>query len=126
MRETILSLLLAAVSGTAWAQQWVRVSTDTNDNVFYVDTSTIKKSGHVRRFWELVDLPKPDKDGDLSYRTLKEVDCKEERDRILQGDAFRGQMGDGAISGSANRPGEWEYAAPGTPAESIMKFVCSR
>lgn len=126
-------VVLAAVSGGAWAQQWVRVGEDQSGNVHYIDFSTIRKTGHMRRFWQLIDLVKPEKFGDRSekfgdrsYLALRELDCKEERARTLQGDFFRGQMAGGERSSGFNSPSEWFYVAPGTAGETQMKFVCSR
>ncbi len=125
MKKAILTLVLAAVSGGAWAQQWVRVSVGESGTVLYVDPSTIRKDGNLRRFWSLYDFLKPDKHGDLSSRGVEEIDCKEERRRDLQEDWFRGPMGSGERSGGSNRPTEWRYVAPGSTGAAIMKFVCS-
>lgn len=125
MKQLFLALVMVAVSGGAWAQ-WVKVSETDSGTVIYVDPSTIRKNGNLRRYWGLHDLARADKDGDLSLRGLVEVDCKEERRRSLQEDWFRGPMGSGERSGGSNRLGEWTYVAPGTSGETVMKFVCSR
>jgi hypothetical protein len=125
MKKAILALALAAVSGGACAQ-WVRVSEGESGTVLYVDPSTIRKNGNLRRYWELHDLAKADKIGNLSYRAVTEADCKEERSRGLQEDKFRGPMASGEISGSIRSPGEWSYVAPGTTGWKVLLFVCSR
>lgn len=126
MKKAILMVVLTAVSGGAWAQQWVRVGESNAGNVSYIDPSTIRKDGHLRRYRLHTDLAKPDKDGDRSFRGFMEVDCKEARDRVLQEDFFRGQMASGGRSGGRNSPTEWSDVAPGTSGETHMKFVCSR
>ncbi len=126
MKKAILALVLVAVSSGAWAQQWVEVSANESGTVFYVDPTTIKKNGNLRRYWTVHNLAKADKDGDLSYRSLAEVDCKEERIRDLQADYFRAPMASGQRSGGLSSPNEWRYVAPGTSGESVMKFVCSQ
>ncbi len=125
MKQLFLALVMVAVSGGAWAQ-WVEVSANERGTVFYVDPTTIKQNGNLRRYWMLTNLAKADKDGDLSYRALAEVDCKEERTRRLQEDYFRAPMASGQGSGGLSSPTEWRYVAPGTSGESLMKFVCSQ
>ncbi len=104
----------------------MRVSENDVGTVIYVDPSTIRKNGNLRRYWVLHNYAKADKDGDLSVRGVVKTDCKEERRRDLQEDWFRGPMASGQRSGGSNRPSEWEYVAPGTSGESVMKFVCSQ
>jgi hypothetical protein len=125
MKKAILMAVFAGVSGVSWAQQWVRVS-ETDTFVGHIDSSTIRKDGHMRRFWMIQDLAKPDKEGDRSYLALWEINCKEERIRSLQVDYFRGQMATDQRSGGRNSPLEWAYVAPGSVADAQMKFVCSR
>jgi hypothetical protein len=127
MKKAILMVVLAAVGGGAWAQQWVPVSVGaTHGFVHYVDPSTIRKTGHLRRYWTLIDLAQPDKAGNRSYRSFWEMDCNEARTRALQEDYFRGQMATGGRSDGVNSPTEWSYVAPGTVQDAQMKFVCSR
>lgn len=124
MRVLIMGVLLL-VASPAWGE-WVRVSTNANSVVFYVDPATIKKDGHLRRYWEVHDLSLRDKDGDLSYRFFVEADCKERRLRPLQQDFFRGPMGKGERTGGVSQPTEGHYVAPGTSDEDVLAFVCDR
>ncbi len=125
MRMAILMAMLAAMSGGAWAQQWVAVSENSQAD-FYVDPSKIRKNGNMRRFWQLIDA-KPDQKGPgMSYRGLHEVDCKEERTRVLQLDWFSGRMASGQRLGGGTLTSDWDYVAPGTSDAAVMKFVCSR
>jgi hypothetical protein len=123
--KATLVLVLAALSSGACAQ-WVRVSQGESGVAIYVEPSTIRKNGDLRRYWELHDLAKADKIGNLSYRAVIEADCKEERRRGLQEDKFRGPMASGEISGSIGSPGEWGYVAPGSTGWTVLLFVCSR
>lgn len=121
--QVLMIFALALASSLGWAN-WVLVSE--NDNgAAYVETSSVSKEGFLRRFWELLNLRAPDKDGDWSYRLLTEVDCKERRYRYLQGNYFGRPMGLGEMTGSFNKPTEWSHAAPGTTCEAVVRFVCS-
>lgn len=126
MKKQIFALVIAVVCGGAWSQQWTKTGMNDVGTVFYVDPTTIKINGNLRRFWVLAERASPDQDGDLSYRAVEEVDCQEERQRYLQWDYFRGSMGRGERSGGSNTPGGWNYAAPGTINAIVLKFVCSR
>lgn len=116
MRLLIIAALLLAVS-PAWAE-WVQV--DRSEKfATYIDPSTIKKDGHLRRVWALVELSTPDSSEGRSRKHFMEYDCKEERVRVLQAIASRGPMGDGEVTGNTSRPSEWSHIAPGMPAERM-------
>jgi len=121
-RTVLIAFLL--VSSPAWAE-WVELDRSESAAV-YIDPATIKKEGHLRRAWSLVELRKPDSSGGLSRKHFMEYDCKDERVRILQATVSRGPMGRGEITGSTLRPSEWSYIAPGMVAEKIFKYVCAR
>jgi hypothetical protein len=125
MKKVILALVLAALGGGVWAQ-WVPLSKGDSGAVFYVDRITVRTDGNLRRFWMLIDLEKATGSGDLSYLSFNELDCKEARNRSLEGASFRGQMASGEVSGRSDRPSEWRYVAPGTSTATIMEFVCGR
>mgnify|MGYP003313549040 CR=1 FL=1 len=72
----IFTLLFSTVmfSPTSYAG-WTKVSENVN-GTYYVDFERIRKRGDYINFLELVDLFKPDKDGDLSYKLYQIGDCK--------------------------------------------------
>lgn len=121
--QGLLVFALALASSFGWAN-WVLVS-ENDTGTAYVDSASVSKDGFLRRFWELLNLNVPDKDGDRSYRMLMEVDCKERRYRYLQGSYFSRPMGLGEMTGSFNKPTEWSHSAPGTTCEAVVRFVCS-
>jgi hypothetical protein len=82
MKALIASVLLVT-AGPAWAE-WSLVAEDTSDKKYYVNLASIRATGHLRRYWELQNLPSPDEWGARSYRAFVEVDCKEKRRRSLQ------------------------------------------
>ena len=123
MRLVLTTLLMLAAT-PAWAE-WVKY--DENERgIFYFDPATIRKDGNLRKAWESIDHKNPGESGERSARLLIEYDCKKERYRRLSGFLFSGPMVSGDILVSSSAPGAWDYPPPGTPAETILKLVCSR
>ena len=122
MRRLIM-VLLVMTAGPAWAE-WAQFG-ETNDEVLYIDQTTINKDGQYRRVWTLTDLKAPNAAGDRSAKLLFEYDCKEQRVRILQVDNFRQPMAAGEITGGTNKPGDWRGIAPKTAAEEVLKLACA-
>lgn len=121
--QVLVIFALALASSFGWAN-WALVSENDNGTA-YVDTASVSKDGCLRRFWELLNLKVPDKDGDWSYRLLMETDCKERRYRYLQGSYYGRPMCLGEMTGSFNKPTEWSHSAPETTCEAVVRFVCS-
>jgi hypothetical protein len=121
MKKLLLVLLL--VTNSAWAE-WVKIS-ETEDAVFYIDPTTLRKSGNLRRIWAFEDIKKSI-DGMLSSRSRDEYDCKNERHRSLAFSAYSASMLKGKTLGSSDSETEWQDIPPNTPRETTLRFVCSR
>ena len=123
MRCLVLVFLMLATS-PAWAE-WMKV-TASSDDVYYLDTSTIRINGNFRKAWTLIDFIKIGRKGLKSLKAFKEFDCKEERFRVLTAVGYEGQMGTGTVLGSENPTIPWGYVAPQTASAEVLRFVCSR
>lgn len=123
---TVLTCMLFTPSPSF--AEWEEVSASVSGNTFYVDIDRIKRNGGYTYFWELRDYLKPDKFGDLSSKTLIELDCNTpRRHRTLSSTYHTQPMGKGAPSTTDNRTGEWVYDIPtGSVVEEITNFACSR
>lgn len=117
-------LLLAAMSPGAMAE-WVQVA-ESDKTVYYIDPATIRKNGNFRRYWSILDLKQPGKDGEMSMRALVEYDCKEERSRHLSATVHSKPMASGEILISSSSPLDWDYIAPGTIFKYVFEFLCAR
>lgn len=120
----VLCLLLALAAAPAWAE-WVKVSEHT-ESFFYIDPATIRRDGNLRRVWEIQDLKKRHKEGEMSMRNLSEYDCKEERTRILSITGHSDPMAGGKTLFSESGPGKWDDIAPGTVSQKMMRIVCAK
>jgi hypothetical protein len=119
----VLTLLLMAATASAWGT-WVRIgSTDTA--VHYIDPTTIRKDGNLRRIWAMQDMRQTSPDGVMSIRLFEEYDCAEESFRYLSVSAHSGPMAGGRILLADNLDDEWSFRPPGTKPSIIEKIVCA-
>lgn len=124
MKKFIFTLLMF-LSYSAWAE-WVLVSESTNAQL-YIDPATIRREGTLRKYWKLTNLKVRDKDGDMSWRTRDETDCKEERERFTSMTTFSESMLGGRVTRTADFPNnEWSDIAPGTVMATVMRYVCAK
>ena len=122
--KKLLLVGLMMLAGSAWAE-WVMYS-QRESVTYYYDSATIRKDGNMRRVWELQDLRKRHKDGETSYRTQYEFDCKQERVRFLAASGHSEPMAGGKTLYSSGEENNWRAFAPGTIAETILKIVCAK
>ena len=94
--KKLFLVCLMMLAGSAWAE-WVMYSKDEEDGTFYLDPATIRKDGNMRRVWELTDLRKRGRSGEMSRRMRMEYDCKQERNRFLGISGHSGSMAGGTV-----------------------------
>ena len=121
-KSCVLTLVML-IASPAWAV-WEEVATGASGSVAYIDPATIKKDGALRRVWGLSDIANPTSGGVLSRKLLREIDCKNEKARILTLVSYSKAMGDGVVLGSDNDVGQWDYIVPDSVLALIYKRVC--
>jgi hypothetical protein len=126
MNRLVISLLLAAFSGSAGAD-WVRLSS--NDNlILYTDPVTIRKSGSMVKMWNLYDFKTNQVNAGYQYMSSmeqKEYDCKEEQVRILYFSWHSENMAQGKVIFSSVDL-VWTPVAPSTINEALWKIACGK
>ena len=106
---------------------WVAVSKNEFGTTYYVDIERIRTNGSNVYFWQLTDLLKPDKDGDLSYKDYVQGDCEMFRTKYLSISSYKQPMGEGVPYTTDSLPNsEWKYPPPNSSGEGILKRVCRR
>ena len=121
----LLALLLMTVGATAWAE-WVPYYLF-SDRTLYVDLSTVKRDGDFSRVWTIGDFEERNKNGELSYRSHEEFDCKNEMHRLLVLELFSEHMARGNSVGKMERgPTRWEAIAPDTAGRALLEHVCKK
>lgn len=128
---TIFTLVFTMIFSVTSFGEWTKVLEDADGVIHYVDFERIRKIEGYVYFWALQDLPKPDQDGDLSYVTYYQSDCKLLRARVLTEHYFLEQMGDGSLHSTFTESDtesdkEWMYAPPDSAGDIILDKVCSR
>ena len=75
----------------------------------------------------LIDYLKPTSSGDLSFKEYCEVTCGPPRKtRTLSYLFYKESMGEGSQESYTTKEPEWLYPPPGSSAETILEYVCSR
>ena len=125
--KKLFLVCLMMLAGSAWAE-WVLVASSGDGSTkFYIDPATIRRDGTLRKYWKLTDLNIRNKNGDKSWRTREEIDCKEERYRIISLTSFSDAMLGGNTSGNYNySDNSFANIAPSTLDEDVMKYVCAK
>lgn len=125
-RKTFLLSLLLFITASAWAE-WAKIN-EISTEKYYIDPSTIRKDGVMRKFWALKDFKQLNSSGWMSMRFRQEYDCKEERYRGLSISSYAEPMAEGRVMFTNNfeKPDSWKDIPPGTDVEAIMKFVCTQ
>ena len=113
-------------SFTSFAE-WTKVAKDnTSGNIFYLDFERVRKHDGYVYWWDLSDYLKPDKYGDLSALVYNEGDCKLFRFKTLSYHFHKEPMGGGTGEIQESVKKGWQYPAPMSVSENILKAVCSR
>ena len=123
MKKLFLACLML-LGGSAWAE-WLIYDT-TDKSTFYYDPATIRKDGHIHRVWELQDLSKRGKSGEMSLRMRMEYDCKQERYRFLGISGHSEPMAGGTVLKTEVESNDWVAIPPGTVSDRMLKIICTK
>jgi hypothetical protein len=124
MKAAIVFLLmsLSAVTTPA-AAEWTPIGENTRGTRYFIDLATFKKGARPRA-WFLTNYSERTKGGDLSDKSLREADCREERIRILADRYYTEPMGEGPLRVAYDHPGEWIYVTPKSMDEEMLRILC--
>lgn len=130
MHKSILTILLLSITNACIAadDDWFQIDS-TIDAIdggsSYINLRTLRKEGNKRKFWLLINRAR--KLGDYTYMSAKmqtELDCKEEKFRVLYTVWHSESMG-GGESVSNNKTSEFSPIVPDSVGEGMFRFVCS-
>lgn len=122
----ILKIVCAPVAAPDLAK-WVEVDVAEDGSIAsYIDPSSIRKDGNLRKAMAIQDLKQRFEDREMSRRVLYEYDCEEERSRILSFSLHSDPMAGGVTLSSDDSGGEWTDIAPDTIAATFLKRVCAK
>ncbi len=128
MKKFVLILILVMVSNYAVAD-WINSSSN-DRSVTYIDTN-IQKTGNTSNVFVLFDYKKIQESSVsgrkyLSEKSHWEIDCSAMRARTVSFTWYAGQMGNGDIVYSSDKPRAWDSSpsAAGSIGEGISNIVC--
>ena len=116
--------LLCALLGAVPAQAaWT--SMGLQDGVgFFVDAENVETVNGYRRVWVLQNYPSPNVYGAQSMMMLIEIDCKDEKVRLLKLVGYSGQSQSGYSQTLRSDTGAWEVTKVGSMFRSIQFAGC--
>lgn len=122
MRKLFFSVLIL-LSNNACAE-WVKLTENNRDDVFYVDPAT-KKGGNRPRVWILMIYGKPSPGGVRAARSLMEADCLNGATRDLTASYFFDVDLKNQHS-TDSEPESWAYPAPSTVRATAYTYLCGK
>ena len=105
--------------------EWTTVD-DTDSAVVYVNRDTVRetKDSSYRKVWIVQDLKTP-ANGVKSLKLLQEIDCPNERARVLVTGLYPMRTGVGAPIARHRGRLDWEPLPRTSSADAVFRFVCS-
>lgn len=117
------ALIAACLSGSAIAEDWVKVAVNESSNEFFIDRDTIRTLPNgYKRAWGRGVYAKPSAGGNIGHIVYEEYECREGSKRTLQL-SFLKPGGDREYVNLSN-PQPWRYVEPGSIPEIVFNFVC--
>ena len=89
----------------------------------YTDVKSLNAQPEGIYAWALYDFIDQQPEGYRSAKVLFQIDCKENRYKMLSVNTFAGSMGEGE-SGMPKRSGRWDDAAPNSLGFHVAKYIC--
>ena len=137
MHKAILMMLLAVISGCAAYRElpnatvWFEIGvSDNSGTTFYVDPTSIRKSGDKAKMWSLYNYNSVrDTLGvwSLSSIALNEYDCKKDKVIMRFLSVHSGNMGRGeVVITNMNIDAIEVHAPPGSISKISLKLACGK
>ena len=114
--------LMILCAGPVWAD--CVLINDQDKELQFCDPST-NRGGKIKRVWLRAELPRTNSNGIRSLRVLREFDCPNEKQRMLQIESFRESNLINPIASGLVQD-EWKYVSPGTVLNRLFELVCEK
>ena len=125
---TILSACVSEPIRSSVSAEWDYIARAADrSSATYVEGTSIKKLGDKVKLWEMLDYEEGRQLGSkevLSFKSLKEHDCKEKKYRGLSVIFYSKNMGKGDIVYSNNDTRPWKSVITGSTNEASFKYAC--
>jgi hypothetical protein len=123
---------VVGASSASAAEDWLTISTNSPNISFFIDKSSVERTGDMVQFWEKMIFAKPDVKDEGSGKMIKEkrvqrvMDCQAHTQGVVYG-AIYGE--DGSFITSTSFEGAQRAMTaipPGTVAEQEFRMVCAK
>jgi hypothetical protein len=127
IKKTILFITMIILPILATAE-WQEVPSSSDQSKFFVDWTTLKVNGEIRRIWTLRSFTKINTQSSLnSVKSVTEFDCANDKSRELQVIGYEKQMAKGESGEMTSESiGKWFFIDPQTPMFKVLKAVCKK
>jgi len=127
VKKILLAVLFVLLLNTSFTfAEWKLVLNQ--NSKFYIDNERIKVNNSNIKFWLLVDtkiVQSSDIGSIKSFIAYTELDCKNEKSRVLQRHIYSGKMASGKLL-TSDQPNKWKYPLPNTYEEFVYMKVCNK
>ena len=89
----------------------------------YTDVKSLNTQPEGIYAWALYDFIDQQPEGYRSAKVLFQIDCKQNRYKMLSVNTFAGSMGEGE-SGMPKCSDRWDDAAPNSLGFHVVKYIC--
>ena len=126
MVRFLLMTLLMVAAAPAFAE-WEMIAAG-NNTMLYVDPATIRSDGNLRRVSTMISYDERQGNGELSWVSVQEYDCKDARLHTLAVAYYSERKAQGSILKrfSVDTPGPWDDVPRNSALADILKIVCGR
>jgi TonB family protein len=130
MKKFFFSLLFL-LNPSLTNAEWSLVTSDSNNNSFYIDLTMVERKGNFIKVWEKVEYGLPQKVDETrefqSVRFYIEYDCQEKKLRTLNSQPFpeKNLQGKGITNAFTSSPREWISATLSTQGTRNLNTVCN-
>ena len=123
MKKLLILLFSMLISFNSYGE-WIEVASG-NSIIFHIDFDTVKENNGFIYYWTLSNRIKPNSDGNLSSKVLREGNCKTPiKYRGISWHYYKLPMGEGNPE-SNSLVGDWNYPIPGSVGKSLIEAACN-
>ena len=128
LKQIIIAFALIALTLPAMAE-WTKYS-ESDESDKYIDLGSIRKSGDLRKVWQMWDYRIQGKYGQSSQTLRVEFNCKDETTRLLVVNDYEEPLANGKVLSSITHNNTQGFDIPpgtsGTSGATALKLACSK
>ena len=124
-RILLFSVIILSAFNIYASAKWTLIA-NTANGVFFIDASSIQKSGDSYTFWQKTNFDKRRDNGDLSSKVQRTFNCRT-RESIYRYMMFYDDIdNNGNLTGSFKPNGDWNPIPPESTSWRFYEYVCNR